>query len=89
MEIIFEVPAERVSFMLDLFQSITYVKNPRSTSLSQDKADETSEPNPYGDTTEYLLANPAHHEWLMHSRAQLRRGELVKVEVSDDFSGAE
>ena len=81
MEIIFEVPADRASFMLDLLQSITYVKNPRTK-----RAAKAVKADPNGDTTEYLLSSPANREHLMRSIAQLRRGEVIPLTLPEEIS---
>ena len=77
MEIVFDVPADRVAFMLEMLRSINYVKNPRPRRVR--KSVEVKEQ----DTTEYLLSSDANAESLRRSIAQLRRGEVVQVEIAD------
>ncbi|MCI1188799.1 hypothetical protein MON38_15350 [Hymenobacter sp. DH14] len=77
MEIVFDVPADRVAFMLEMLSSINYVKNPRPRRVRK-SADVKEQ-----DTTEYLLSSEANAESLRRSIAQLRRGEVVQVEIAD------
>ena len=77
MEIVFDVPADRVAFMLEMLSSINYVKNPRPRRVRK------SETVKEMDTTEYLLSSDANAESLRRSIAQLRRGEVVQVEIAD------
>ncbi len=77
MEIVFDVPADRVAFMLEMLRSINYVKNPRPRRVRKSADAEEV------DTTEYLLASEANAESLRRSIAQLRRGEVVQVESAD------
>ena len=77
MEIVFDVPADRVAFMLEMLRSINYVKNPRPRRVRKSADAEEV------DTTEYLLASEANAESLRRSIAQLRRGEVVQVEIAD------
>ncbi|GAB3581772.1 hypothetical protein [Hymenobacter daeguensis] len=77
MEIVFDVPADRVAFMLEMLSSINYVKNPRPRRVR--KSAEVKRQ----DTTEYLLSSEANAESLRRSIAQLRRGEVVQVEIAD------
>lgn len=78
MEIVFDVPAERVAFMLEMLRSINYVRNPRPRRARKTAAE------PEMDTTEYLLSSEANAESLRRSIAQLRRGEVVQVEIPDE-----
>lgn len=78
MEIIFEVPAEHKSFMLQLLQSISYVKNARPKRIAK-----AAKPDPNGDTTEYLLSSPANREHLRRSMEQLGRGEVIWTEFNN------
>ena len=85
MEIVFDVPAERVAFMLEMLESISYVRNPRPRrARSRTKKDAVS-PDEM-DTTEYLLSSPANAEMLRRSFEQLERGEYIRVEMPDDLS---
>ena len=77
MEIVFDVPADRVAFMLEMLSSINYVKNPRPRRAR--KLETVKEM----DTTEYLVSSEANAESLRRSIAQLRRGEVVQVEIAD------
>ena len=78
MEIVFEVPEDRAAFMLEMLRSITYVTNPRpQRNVEAGGASEEM------DTTEYLLSSEANAESLRRSIAQLRRGEVVQVDISD------
>ncbi|WP_201985324.1 hypothetical protein [Hymenobacter rubidus] len=77
MEIVFDVPADRVAFMLEMLSSINYVRNPRPRRVRK-SADVKEQ-----DTTEYLLSSEANAESLRRSIAQLRRGEVVQVEIAD------
>lgn len=72
MEIVFEVPSERVEFMLDMLRNLAFVKNPRPKRAPKTAA---------ADTTDYLLASPANAEHLRRSREQLRRGQTVRVDI--------
>jgi hypothetical protein len=79
MEIVFEVPEDRAAFMLEMLRSITYVSNPRPRRNAEVEA--ASEEM---DTTEYLLSSEANAESLRRSIAQLRRGEVVQVDISGE-----
>ena len=72
MEIIIDVPAERVEFALEVLRNLAFVKNARPK-----KAVKRTEM----DTTEYLLASPANAEHLQRSIEQLRRGQTVQVDI--------
>jgi PHD/YefM family antitoxin component YafN of YafNO toxin-antitoxin module len=63
--------------MLEMLSSINYVKNPRPRRVR--KSAEAKEQ----DTTEYVLSSEANAESLRRSIAQLRRGEVVQVEIAD------
>ena len=76
MEIVFDVPADRVPFMLEMLRSITYVRNPRPRRIRQSAGNKQEM-----DTTEYLLSTKANAEHLRRSFEQLDRGEFVKVEI--------
>ena len=78
MEIIFEVPADRASFMLNLLRSINCVKNPRPK-----RAAKAVKPDPNGDTTEYLLSSPANAERLKLAYEQFDRGEFIPFELPE------
>ncbi|WP_375415697.1 hypothetical protein [uncultured Hymenobacter sp.] len=76
MKIVFDVPAERVDFMLEMLRSINYVRNRRvrKTVATEEEMD----------TTEYLLSSEANAEHLRRSFEQLDRGEFVRVEIPDE-----
>ena len=79
MEIIVNVPAERLEFALDVLRSLTFVESARPKHAAKDKTEAAEM-----DTTEYLLSNPANAAHLEKSIAQLRRGEVVRVEFGED-----
>jgi hypothetical protein len=76
MEIVFDVPADRVAFMLEMLSSINYVRNPRPL-----RARKTVAVAEAMDTTDYLLSSKANAEHLRRSTEQLDRGEFVQVEI--------
>jgi hypothetical protein len=76
MEIVFDVPADRVAFMLEMLSSINYVSNPRPR-----RGRKAAAPSEEMDTTEYLLSSKANAEHLRRSFEQLDRGEFVRVEI--------
>ena len=79
MEIVFDVPADRVAFMLEMLRSINSVSNPRPRRGRKAVAvDEEL------DTTEYLLSSKANAEHLRRSFEQLDRGEFVRVEIPSE-----
>ena len=78
MEIVFDVPADRVAFMLEMLRSINYVSNPRLNQQLPVSAVEEI------DTTEYLLSSKANAEHLRRSFEQLDRGEFVRVEIPSE-----
>ena len=82
MEIVFDVPTERVAFMLEMLESISYVRNPRARGGRKEKALSPDEM----DTTEYLLSSPANAESIQRSFEQLDRGEYIRVEMPADLS---
>lgn len=65
MEIIFEVPAERAAFMLEMLRSMSFVQNPRPAVSTET------------DTTDYLLASPANAERLRQAYAQFDQGQRI------------
>ena len=73
MEIICKVPDERAEDFLDLLRSIVYVSDAHITVDASDTMD----------ATEYLLASEANADSLRRSLAQARRGEVVRVEISE------
>jgi hypothetical protein len=85
MEIVFDVPAERVAFMLEMLESISYVRNPRPRRTRGAKKERAVSPDEM-DTTEYLLSLPANAEFLRRSFEQLDRGKYVQVELPADIS---
>lgn len=65
MEIIFEVPADRAAFMLEMLRSLNFVQNPRpAASADQDTAD-------------YLLSSSANAERLRQAYEQFDQGQRV------------
>lgn len=74
MKIIFEVPQEHSPFMLQLLQSISYVKNVRPKAAT--KAAKTSKPDPNGDAT-YPLASSINAERLKVAYEYFDRREGV------------
>ena len=85
MEIVFDVPAERVAFMLELLESISYVRNPRPRRARGGRKAKATSPDEM-DTTEYLLSSPANAESIRRSFEQLGRGEYIRVEMPADLS---
>lgn len=74
MEIIVDVPAERLEFALEVLRNLAFVKSARPK-----KAAKPAEM----DTTEYLLASPANAAFIRESREQLRRGQTVRVDIPE------
>ena len=68
MEIIVDVPAERVEFALEVLRNLAFVKSARPR-----KAAKPAEM----DTTEYLLASPANAKRLRVAYEQFDRGERI------------
>jgi hypothetical protein len=85
MEIVFDVPAERVAFMLEMLESISYVRDPRPRRARGSKKERAVSPDEM-DTTEYLLSSPANAEFLRRSFEQLDRGEHIQMELPADIS---
>ena len=85
MEIVFDVPAERVAFMLEMLESISYVRNPRPRRARSRAKEKTVSPDEM-DTTEYLLSSKANAESIQRSMEQLDRGEYIYVEMPADTS---
>lgn len=75
MEIVFDVPADRVAFMLEMLRSINYVRNTRPRRVRKAAS------GPEMDTTEYLLSSEVNAEHLRRSFEQIDRGEFVRVEI--------
>lgn len=80
MEIIFDVPAERVTFMLEMLESISYVRNSRPRQARSKVKKKAVSPEEM-DTTEYLLSSKANAESIRRSMEQLDRGEYIYVEM--------
>lgn len=72
MEIIIDVPAERVEFALEVLRNLAFVKSARPKKAAKQAA---------MDTTDYLLASPANAAFIRESREQLRRGQTVQVDI--------
>lgn len=68
MEIIVNVPAERVEFALEVLRSLTFIESAQPRRASE-KVEQ--------DTTEYLLASPANAERLRLAYEQYDRGERI------------
>jgi hypothetical protein len=85
MEIVFDVPAERVAFMLEMLESISYVRNPRPRRARSRAKEKVVSPDEM-DTTEYLLSSSANTESIQRSMEQLDRGEFIYVEMPTDTS---
>jgi len=87
MEIIFDVPAKRVPFMLEMLESLSFVRNPRPRRRGRKSAETKAAGLPDEmDTTEYLLSSPANAESIRRSIEQLDRGAYIRVELPDDLS---
>lgn len=87
MEIVFDVLAERIAFMLKMLESISYARNPRPRRACSVKKEQVVSPDEM-DTTEYLLSSPANTDFLRRSFEQLDRGEYIQVELSADVSAS-
>lgn len=72
MEIIVDVPAERLEFALEVLRNLAFVKSARPKKAAK---------RAQMDTTEYLLASPANAAFIRESREQLRRGQTVQVDI--------
>ena len=72
MEIVFDVPAERAEFMLEMLRSLAFVKNPRPRRAPKAAP---------ADTTDYLLASPANAERLRQAYEQFDNRERVDFTV--------
>lgn len=72
MEIVFEVPSERVEFMLDMLRNLAFVKNPRPKRAPKTAA---------ADTTDYLLASPANAERLRQAYEQFDKRERIDFTI--------
>ncbi len=75
MEIIVNVPADHAAFALEVLRTFTFVKSARIRRTAR-KAEQ--------DTTDYLLSNPANAREIMESIAQIKRGEVVTVQIPDE-----
>lgn len=74
MEIIVDVPAERLEFALEVLRNFAFVKSARPKRPARKVAQ---------DTTEYLLASPANAAFIRESREQLRRGQTVQIDIPE------
>lgn len=70
MEIIVNVPAERLEFALEVLRNLTFVESARPRKAAKAKPMEM-------DTTEYLLASPANAERLNKAYEQFDRAERI------------
>ncbi|RTQ51419.1 hypothetical protein EJV47_06340 [Hymenobacter gummosus] len=77
MEIIFDVPPERVPLMLEMLRSMSFVSNVRPRRSRKSAQDEA-------DTTAYLNASPANAERLRQAYEQFDRGERVSFELPNE-----
>ena len=68
MEIIVNVPAERLEFALEVLRNLTFVESARPKRAAKKEAQ---------DTTDYLLASPANAERLRLAYEQFDRGEKI------------
>lgn len=68
MEIIVDVPAERLEFALEVLRNLAFVKSARPKKAAKSAK---------MDTTEYLLASPANAERLRQAYEQFDRGERI------------
>jgi hypothetical protein len=68
MEIIVDVPAERVEFVLEVLRNFPFVKSARPKRAAKKVAN---------DTTDYLMASPANAERLRQAYEQFDRGEKI------------
>ena len=68
MEIIVDVPADRVEFMLEVLRNFSFVKSAHPKRSTKKAAQ---------DTTDYLLASPANAERLRVAYEQFDRGERI------------
>lgn len=74
MEIIVNVPADRVAFALEVLRNLTFVESARPKRAAKAKPVEM-------DTTDYLLSSPANVERLRLAYEQFDRGEGVKFSL--------
>lgn len=74
MEIIVNVPADRVEFALEVLRNLAFVESARPKRAAKKAAQ---------DTTDYLLASPANAAFIRESREQLRRGQTVQVDIPE------
>ena len=77
MEIIVNVPAERLEFALDVLRSLTFVESARPKRAAKAKTSEL-------DTTDYLLASPANADRLRLAYEQFDRGERIDFELPQE-----
>ena len=68
MEIIVDVPAERVEFALEVLRNLAFVNSARPKNIAKPTEQ---------DTTDYLLASPANAERLRVAYEQFDRGERI------------
>ncbi len=70
MELIVNVPADRVAFALEVLRNLTFVESVRPKRVAKAKPAEM-------DTTDYLLSSPANAERLRLAYEQFDRGEII------------
>ena len=79
MEIIVNVPAERLEFALDVLRSLTFVESARPKRAAKGKTEAAEM-----DSTEYLLSNPANSDRLRLAYEQFDRGERIDFELPQE-----
>lgn len=72
MKITLEVPDNKAAFMMELLQSLPFVKATPARSKAKPQ-----------DETEYLLSNPANTRELLESIGQIRKGQVVQRDLLD------
>ena len=73
-----EIPDQEVAFVLEFLRRIPSVKlTPAKPAPVRGRAARPAKM----DTTEYLLSDPANAAFIRESREQLRRGQIVRVDI--------
>ena len=70
MKITLEIPDDKAAFMLELLQSLPFVKTTPARAKAKPQ-----------DETEYLLSNPANAKALLDAIGRLERGEGVQHDL--------
>ena len=65
MKIVLEIPDNKVPFIMELIESIPFIKVDKPARITKKM-----------DTTEYLLSSPNNERRLLESRERFRRGEV-------------